>query len=283
MKKGLLFGTSLLLGFAALASCGNNGSSSDAVRIGLECAYVPFNWSVKEESSFTLPVQNHPGSFADGYDIQVARSIGAELGKTVQIVQVPWEALITDLKMNSIDLIIAGMTDTEERRQQISFTEEYYRSELVLITKKDVADANPGTLNEEQFGALVDGNNIVSQSATVTDDVIDIFAEEYGARHVTPVSTFALAAQDVRTGSAFAMTAELPVARSLTSRFSDLGVIHIDQTILGESQAELGVSIGARKEDTALVESVNKALGKINAETRLSWMEAAITRSAGIE
>ena len=53
MKKGLLFGTSLLLGFAALASCGNNGSSPDVVRIGLECAYVPFNWSVKEESSFT--------------------------------------------------------------------------------------------------------------------------------------------------------------------------------------------------------------------------------------
>ena len=282
MKKGLIYGTSLLLGVCALASCGNQ-SSGDVIRIGLECAYVPFNWSTRTESEFTLPIQNHPGSFADGYDIQIAKALGAQLNRRVEIVQTPWEALITDLKMNAIDLIIAGMTDTAERREQISFTAEYYRSELVLITSASTAEGYETTLDADAFGDLVEGQNIVSQIATVTDDVIDVFATDYGANHVTPVQTFALAAQDVRNGSAFAMTAELPVARSLTSQFSDLGIIHIDQNILGESQAELGVSIGARKADTALVESVNNVLSSIDNETRVSYMEAAIARSADVE
>jgi putative lysine transport system substrate-binding protein/putative lysine transport system permease protein len=272
----------LLAGAASLLiSCGNQ-NNGDVIRIGLECAYVPFNW-VAEESEYTLPIANHAGSFADGYDIQIAKKISSELGKKVEIVQTKWESLITDLQMGAIDAIVAGMTDTEERRRQISFTEEYYRSELVLVTAQAVAARYESPLSASEFGSLVNGQNIVSQVSTVTDDVIDVFAEDYGARHVTPVSTFALAAQDVRNGSAFAMTAELPVARSITSQFSDLGVIHIDQEILGEAQAELGVSIGARKADTTLVADVNRVLASINSETRLSYMEAAITRSAGVE
>jgi ABC-type amino acid transport substrate-binding protein len=273
-----------LLGLVAgaLCSCGNSGNK-DTIRIGLECAYIPFNWVAKNPGEFTLPIQNHPGTYADGYDIQIAKRLSKELGKEVEIVQTKWESLITDLQMNSIDAIIAGMTDTETRRLQISFTDEYYRSELVLVTSASVASRYEGTVSVEEFGALVSGQNIVSQIATVTDDVIDTFASEYGARHVTPVATFALAAQDVINGSAFAMTAELPVAISISNKLSGLGIVHFDQEVLGETRSELGVSIGVRKNDTTLLNNLNSVLSKISKTDRESLMNAAVERSGGAQ
>ena len=263
---------------ATLASCGG-ANNSDTIRIGLECAYIPFNWVAEGESEFTLPIQNHAGSFADGYDIQIAKRISKELGKKVEIVQTKWESLITDLQMNAIDAIIAGMTETEVRARQISSTSEYYRSELVLVTSSDVASSYDDALSADEFRSLVSGKNIVSQVATVTNDVIDVFASEYGANHVTPVATFALAAQDVANGSAFAMTAELPVASSIVGKLPNLGIVHFDQEVLGEAQSELGVSIGVRKSDTSLRDDINGVLSKITQSERESLMEEAVLRS----
>ena len=270
--SALLFAASL-----ATFSCANR--NQDALRIGLECAYIPFNWVAEEENEFTLPISNHPGSHADGYDIQIAKKISSSLGRKVEIVQTTWESLITDLQMNSIDLIIAGMTETPERARQISFTEEYYRSELVLVTSEEVASSYQSLLSPEEFHALVEGENIVSQVATVTNDVIDVFASEYGAIHVTPVATFALAAQDVLNGSAFAMTAELPVATSIVGKLDGLGIIHFAQEILGEAQSELGVSIGARKADSDLITSINGVLNTISTQERERLMADAVIRS----
>jgi putative lysine transport system substrate-binding protein/putative lysine transport system permease protein len=270
--SALLFAASM-----ATFSCANR--NQDALRIGLECAYIPFNWVAEEENEFTLPISNHPGSHADGYDIQIAKKISSSLGRKVEIVQTTWESLITDLQMNSIDLIIAGMTETPERARQISFTEEYYRSELVLVTSEEVASSYQSPLSPEEFHALVEGENIVSQVATVTNDVIDVFASEYGAIHVTPVATFALAAQDVLNGSAFAMTAELPVATSIVGKLDGLGIIHFAQEILGEAQSELGVSIGARKADADLITSINGVLNTISTQERERLMADAVIRS----
>ena len=270
---------SALLFAASLATFSCASKNQDALRIGLECAYIPFNWVAEEENEFTLPISNHPGSHADGYDIQIAKKISSSLGRKVEIVQTTWESLITDLQMNAIDLIIAGMTETPERSRQISFTEEYYRSELVLVTSEEVASNYEEPLTPEEFHALVEGENIVSQVATVTNDVIDVFASEYGAVHVTPVATFALAAQDVLNGSAFAMTAELPVATSIVGKLDGLGIIHFAQEILGEAQSELGVSIGARKADSSLITSINGVLNTISTQERERLMADAVIRS----
>ena len=194
--------------------------------------------------------------------------------------QVEWESLIADLQLGSINAVIAGMTDTEDRRQSIDFTNEYYRSELVLVVNEDVASNYPNVLNSEEFTSLVSGKAIVSQNSTVTNDVIEIFEENHGALHANPVDSFALAATDVSNGSAFAMTAELPVANSIVSSFTNLGIIHINQNILGETQAELGVSIGIQKGNTELEEKLNAALSKITNEQRVTLMEEATARSS---
>lgn len=279
MKKSLTGIVCLLaLITGALSSCTPTTFNNEKLIIGLECDYAPFNWMEPNENEHTLKVANK-NIYADGYDIQMAKILGNKLGIEVEIHQIEWGSLIPELQFGTINAVIAGMTDTAERRMTIDFTNEYYRSELVLIVPENVASQYTNALTPTEFGTLINDKPVVSQADTVTDDVIEIFENEYGAIHANPVASFSLAALDVISGSAFAMTAELPVAKSITSSLEGLGIIHIDQSILGDAQSELGVSIGIAKGNTELCDRLNTALAEISQQERNRLMEEAVSRS----
>lgn len=185
-------------------------NSEKTIKIGLECNYAPFNWTDVSDNDYNYPIKG-TNQYADGYDIQVASYLASTLGYNLEIVKLEWESLIPSLNTDTIDLVIAGMTDTEERRQSIDFTNEYYRSELVLVVREDSKYANATSLSD--FA----GAKIVSQVSTVTDDVINSWTTTYNVEHLNALDTFATCALAVQNNTADAMTAELPVATSIVN------------------------------------------------------------------
>ncbi len=266
---------------SSLASCGSSAVSNDTLVIGLECNYAPFNWTVSTESDHTIAISNQAGSFADGYDITFAKRASKELGKDVKIVKLEWDNLIPQLNAGQINCIIAGMTDTAERRESIDFTNEYYRSELVLVTSKSVANEYASSsVDQTTLSTMLSGKGVISQIQTVTNSVIDTLVTSTRCTHMTPVDTFATAAVQVSNGAAFAMTAEYPVAQSLVKANSNLGIVRVDQSIFGESNlADLGVSIGIKKGNTELKDLLNQVLANYSQTDRNSDMASAIERS----
>lgn len=109
-------------------------TSAGTLRISMECAYAPFNWTQTTATNGAVPLGN--GTYANGYDVQIAKYIAAELGMTLEIVPNDWESLIPAVQSGSVDGIIAGMSPTDERREQVDFSDCYYRSNLVIIYKK---------------------------------------------------------------------------------------------------------------------------------------------------
>lgn len=109
-------------------------TSRGTLRISMECAYAPFNWTQTTATNGAVPLGN--GTYANGYDVQIAKYIAAELGMTLEIVPNEWESLIPAVQSGSVDGIIAGMSPTDERREQVDFSDCYYRSNLVVIYKK---------------------------------------------------------------------------------------------------------------------------------------------------
>jgi ABC-type amino acid transport substrate-binding protein len=268
------------LALMALGACNKTTFDNAELVVGVECAYPPFNWSETSASDDTLPISNHSGEYADGFDIQVAKKLSAGLNKPVKIVQTAWTSLIVDLSSGALNCIISGMTDTAEREQTIDFSSEYYRSELVLVTKKAVASQYAAALTSDQLRTLVTGQFLESQVETSEDELIDSVFVSYGAKHAKPVTTFPLAASDVESGGVFAMTAELPVAESIVSSMTDLGIVHLDQTILGASGSALGVSVGLQKGNTELQTAMNTEIATWTAEWKLETMESALSRSS---
>lgn len=252
----------------------------DKLVVGMECDYAPWNWTEASANDYTMNISNATG-YADGYDIQIAKRLGETLGLEVKIVKQQWDSLIPDVQSNTINMVVAGMTDTEERRQSIDFTNEYYRSEVVLLCSSTIASQYEGkTLTSTDLGTLLNGKIVISQKDTVEDDMAGNFAKDYtNVTHGAANETYGGAASDVQNGIADFLVVELPVAQAYVKSMGNVGIIHIDQSVLGVDLSQLGVSIGIKKGNTGLQAALNAALAKIDQTTRDSLMNAAVERS----
>ena len=121
---------------AIVLASGNTDTSNGTLKIAMECAYAPFNWTQTTDANGAVPIQGQDGMYANGYDVQVAKYIAAELGMALQVYSYVWDSLIPAVQSGAVDAIVAGMSPTAEREEQVDFTDCYYNSNLVVIIKK---------------------------------------------------------------------------------------------------------------------------------------------------
>ena len=127
--------TDKALGESLALSSSNTDTSNGTLRIAMECNYAPFNWTQTTNVNGAVKIQG-TNFYANGYDVQIAKYIAASLGMALEIYAVEWDSLIPGLQAGTYDGIIAGMSPTAEREEQVDFTDCYYNSNLVIIYKK---------------------------------------------------------------------------------------------------------------------------------------------------
>lgn len=119
--------------------CDAPATTTGTLKIGMECAYEPYNWTDTDGSSFgAVPIssEGQQGLYANGYDIQIAQYVANRLGLKLEIYAMEWDSLIPAVNSGAIDAIVAGMSPTAERAQEVDFTDTYYESNLVVIIRK---------------------------------------------------------------------------------------------------------------------------------------------------
>ena len=113
--------------------------TTGTLKVGMECAYEPYNWTDTEGKSLgAVPIsgEGKDGLYANGYDVQIAQYVANKLGLKLEIYSIEWDSLLPALESGTIDAIVAGMSPTAEREKEIDFTNTYYESNLVVIIKK---------------------------------------------------------------------------------------------------------------------------------------------------
>ena len=98
-------------------------TKDDVLRIGTEGAYAPFNYT------------NADGTLG-GFDVEIANAICADMQVTCEIMAQDWDGIIPGLKAGKYDAIVAAMSVTPERAEQVSFTDPYFSNTLVFLAKK---------------------------------------------------------------------------------------------------------------------------------------------------
>ena len=119
--------------------CDAPATTTGTLKIGMECAYEPYNWTDTDGSSFgAVPIssEGQQGLYANGYDVQIAQYVANRLGLKLEIYAMEWDSLIPADNSGAIDAIVAGMSPTAERAQEVDFTDTYYESNLVVIIRK---------------------------------------------------------------------------------------------------------------------------------------------------
>src|SRR5690554_5923335 len=130
MRNRLIWVLALALALMTLVTgCGSK--DVDALRVGMEAGYAPFNWTQLDDANGAVPIEGS-AEYAGGYDVEIAKRIAAGLGKELVIVKTAWSGLEMALNSGKIDVIIAGMSPMAERAERIDFSDSYYESDLVM-------------------------------------------------------------------------------------------------------------------------------------------------------
>ncbi len=230
------------------------------LRVGMECAYAPFNWT---QSSADVDAEGWEGvpiygtsDYAFGYDVMVAKQLADELGWDLEIHKVEWSSIILGMQSGDYDVIIAGMAATDERRQTIDFTNPYYIRDNVMVVKKggDYEDAT--TLSD------FDGATITTQINTSWVGYLDQVPN--GKIGVFPETTAEVIMQ-VAMGTVDCALLDYPTAYSATLSNPDVAIVVLDETddfITPEGMSE-DLCIGIEQDNTVLRDALNAAMENI--------------------
>jgi putative lysine transport system substrate-binding protein len=253
-----------------MVGCSKPATTVDKLVVGMECDYAPFNWTQVDQTATAVLIDGGSAGYCDGYDVAMAQKIATGLNQELVIKKIAWDGLPIAVNNDEIDLIIAGMTDTPERRNGLDFTTPYFTSQMVLIVRKD--SSYVGATSIQDFN----GAKVVAQHNTFHDVIID---QIQNVNHVTPMKTFPLMTLAVVNGDVDAMVSELPVAMAIINNNPDLIYIEFTGTNGFEVGADATVSIALKKGNTDLLTKVQAVLDQLTAEQRQQMMADAIARN----
>ena len=270
MKRIIVTLVAFLLTFTLFACQKTTGTSGTLV-VGMECDYQPFNWTETTKSDTNVPIENIKGAYAEGYDVQVARIIAQELGLELKIKAISWDGLIPALRANEIDLIIAGMSPTAERKETIDFTDSYYRSTHVILLRSDSSYASATTLDGFR------GAKTIGQIGTIYADLSEQLAS-HGAIQETNLDTVPGIVNAILNRTVDVTVLEEPVAIGICAQYgTDLTYITPTDGF-DVSDDDVVVSIGVRK-GYNLLSDINNVLTNVLTQEKRTELMLSATRS----
>jgi len=115
----------LVLSFG-LVGCGNQAApAAKVLKVGSEASFAPFEFQDENSKEYA------------GFDMDLIRALGKQMGYEVKIQNMGFDGLIPGLESGTVDVAISAMTITEERSKKISFSKPYYKSGLTIVVKSD--------------------------------------------------------------------------------------------------------------------------------------------------
>ena len=243
MKKlfAVLLSAMLLL---AMAACGEQPQTPDDTQ-------EPAVLHMATEGTFP-PYEYYDNGQLVGIDIEVAGAIAEKLGMTLETTDIAFDSIIPGVQAGKYDIGMAGVTVSEERLQQVNFSDSYATGVQVVIVKEggkvqsldDMADAIIGT-----------------QSGTTGF----IYAsEDFGDDHVKSFTKTTDAVEALKNGQVDCVMLDNEPAKALVAANLDAGLSILDTAYANEDYA-----IAINKENTDLQAKINAALAELVADGTL--------------
>lgn len=238
---------------AAGAESAEDTGEKKVLRVALEAAYAPFNWTQVDDSNGACPIAG-TNEYVNGYDVMVTKMLCETMGYDYEFYKTDWDALILGLNTNKYDVLICGMNMTEERKESVAFTNPYYKtSNCILVRKDNEKYANITTLAE------LDGATAITQFNSNWEPLLP----EIPNGNVLPgtTTTNEVAAQVVG-GKADIGVVDDATAKVICLSNAELKYIILDEGkgFSADGQPSDNMGIAVRLEDTELLEELNAAL-----------------------
>ncbi len=251
MKKliTIILAASMLLTTAVLfSSC---GKEEDTLVMATNAAFPPYEY--KDGDNYV------------GIDVEIAEKIAEKLGKKLEIVDIDFGAIITGVQTGKYDIGMAGMTVTDERLEKVNFSNTYANAKQVVIVKQGSGYASIDDFYvldaEGNYTATKEGVTIGVQQDTTGDIYCSDTVENwgFGEENVVRYKTGADAVAALVAGKLTAVVIDNEPAKSFVN--ANEGI-----EILATEYANEDYAICIAKENTELLDAINKALSELTAD-----------------
>ena len=204
------------------------------MRVGTEPAFAPFEFQKEGSKELT------------GFDIDLVKAVGKQMGYKVEIQNMGFDALIPALEAGNIDVAIAGMSITDERKKVVAFSDPYYTSGLLIMVPKD----NTTIKSIEDLK----GKRIACQIGTTGEKK----SRSIEGAVVTAFNTQSEASMELKNGGADAVINDAPVV----AYYLQQGGASVAKTVGEKMEAEdYGMAVNKNKPELAA--EINKAMAEL--------------------
>jgi len=226
------------------------GGTVAAIALSVQLASAELKVGFAAENYAPFTEKGADGNWK-GWEVEIQQALCEAMGEECTIVEIAWDGIIPALLSKKMDMIVASMSITEERKKTIDFSDKYYNTPAVIVAAKD------SDISGEP--ASVAGKIVGVQVSTIHANYVE---KHFGDAEAKTYNTFDEHNQDLVAGRVDAVVGDsLAMQPFLTSEAGKAYEIKSelnDVEIFGP-----GVGVGLRKEDTELKAKVNAAIKKI--------------------
>lgn len=226
MKKSLivLLAATMMI---CLSACG--GASSQKLVMATNAAFPPY--------------ESVEGTEIIGIDPEIAKLIADDLGRELVIEDMAFDSIIAAVQSGKADIAMAGLTVTEDRKQNINFSDPYTEAAQVIVVKKDSTVTSPEDLEGKTVGVQI-GTTGDIYAGDIADAVIERYSKYFEAINA------------LNQNKIDAVIVDREPAKVFVNDSDDLKMIDKEFTL--EEYA-----IGVAKENTELLDQINASLKKL--------------------
>jgi putative lysine transport system substrate-binding protein len=278
MKKiiSLILALTMVL---ALTACGSSAEESKPVAItgvedgvltvGMECAYAPYNWTQMDDSNGAVPIASNPGSYANGYDVMIAKKICEANGWELEIVAIGWDGLVPALNAGQLDAVIAGQSMTEDRMKEVDMAGPYFYASIVCVTQKDNPLASATGISQLT-------GDCTAQTGTIW---YDSCLPQIPSAVMMPASETAPAMiMAVTSGTVDYICTDMPTAMGACATYDNLVILDFSGTDddFDVDEGEINIGISVVKGNDVLLNAMNDVLSTMTVDDFNNIMNEAI-------
>ena len=268
IKRAVLALAAATLALSAFSGCGA-GKNAKVLRVGMECAYAPYNWTQSTDANGAVRIKDS-SDYAYGYDVMMAKYVADKLERTLEIHKMDWDSLPTAVQAGTIDCAIAGQSITEGRKETVDFTTPYYYASIVCLVKGDSGFASATGISG------LSGAICTSQFNTVWYD--NCLPQVIGADILPAMDSAPAMLVALTSGKCDLVVTDMPTAMAAVSVYPELKLLDFtgtdDNFVVSEEEINIGISV--KKDNTELLDGMNAALAGLSIDDFERMMNDAI-------
>ena len=245
------------------------GVEDGVLTVGMECAYAPYNWTQMDDSNGAVPIVNNPGSYANGYDVMIAKKICEANGWELEVMAIGWDGLVPALQAGQLDAVIAGQSMTEDRMAQVDMAGPYFYASIVCVTQSDNALATATGISQLS-GACT------AQTGTIWYD--SCLPQIEGAELMPASETAPAMIMAVTSGTVDYICTDMPTAMGACATYDNLVILDFtgSDDNFEVDAGEINIGISVVKGNTFLLDAMNAVLSQMSVDDFNNTMNEAI-------